>query len=94
MSTLPAAKPDGGTSPGEESPPQLAATIGRAVIAALGRPADFYRVSVFRLWEDTYRVNVLTGTDPSALAITHSYFVSSDGMGNVVRSTPPLARRY
>jgi hypothetical protein len=73
---------------------RTATAIGRGVMTALGRPANFYRVSVIRLWENNYRVNVLTGLDPSALAIAHSYFVAADDQGNVVTSTPPLARRY
>ena len=71
-----------------------ATAIGRSVMTALGRPADFFRVSVIRLWENNYRVNVLTGFDPSALAIAHSYFLSADDQGNVVVSTPPLVSRY
>lgn len=73
---------------------QRATAVGRAVMAGLGRPTDFFRVSVVRLWENNYRVNVLTGPDLSALVIAHSYFVTADDRGNVVGTTPPLARRY
>jgi hypothetical protein len=85
--TLPDAGPPNETA-------QAAAALGRSIMTTLGRPTDFYRITVVRLWENHYRVNVLTGLNPSALAIAHSYFVSADDQGNVVNSTPPLARRY
>jgi hypothetical protein len=90
---LPAEPDETGVQQADEAR-RVATAIGRGVMAALGKPADFYRVSVIRLWADTYRVNVLTGLDPSALTIAHSYFVTADDQGNVVRTTPPLARRY
>jgi hypothetical protein len=88
------AEPDETEAKKTDEARRVATAIGRGVMTALGRPADFFRVSVIRLWENNYRVNVLTGVDPSALAIAHSYFVAADDKGNVLESTPPLARRY
>ena len=90
--TKPAELPADAEKPSETA--QAANALGRTIMSALGRPADFYRVTVIRLWENHYRVNVLTGLNPSALAIAHSYFVAADDQGNVLNSTPPLARRY
>jgi hypothetical protein len=88
------AEPDEAAEHDRAAARDVATVIGRGVMTALGRPADFFRVSVIRLWENNYRVNVMTGHDPSSLTIAHSYFVSADGKGNVVASTPPLAKRY
>jgi hypothetical protein len=84
--------------PNDETKPQpdgsrIATALGRTVITTIGRPVDFFRVTVVHLWENRYRVNVLTGTDISKLTIAHSYFVAADENGNVLESTPPLTRR-
>lgn len=42
---------------------RVALAITAAVLRQLGKPADLYRVSVVRLWENRYRVNVQTGAD-------------------------------
>ena len=94
MSTPPAAKPNAGTHPPGESSPPLADTIGRSVMAALGRPADFLRVTVRRVTDDSYRVNVVTGADPSSARIAHSYFVAVDAKGNLTGSTPAVMKLY
>lgn len=94
MSTLPAAKPGAGTAAGGDGLPQLAAAIGRSVMAALGRPADFLRVTVRKVTDDNYRVNVVTGADPSSARVAHSYFVAVDAKGNLTASTPALTKLY
>ena len=68
--------------------------IRAGVLAALGRPAGLFRVTVAPLWGDHFRVNVVTGDDPSAVRIPHSYFVAADGRGNIIESTPALRREY
>ncbi len=73
---------------------ELATRIGRNVMAVLGCPAGFARIVVSRLWDSTHRVNVLTGDDPTSMLIADSFFVTVDDSGNVLQSTPPLARRY
>jgi hypothetical protein len=71
-----------------------AAAIRDGVLAALGRPPGFYRATVTPLWLNYYRVNVFVGSDPTAVEIAHSYFVSADGTGRVLTATPPLTRLY
>jgi hypothetical protein len=64
------------------------------VLAVLGRPVDLYRVAVLPLWGDHYRVNVVTGSDPTAVRIPHSYFLAADARGNVIEARPPIVRLY
>ncbi|MDB5314120.1 MAG: hypothetical protein JWO38_8322 [Gemmataceae bacterium] len=93
MSKAPLVEPNEGAEPKEEMR-QRTATIGRSVITSLGRPDDFFKIVVIRLWEDSYRVNVLTGQDPASVRIAHSFFVVADNRGNVVESTPAIAKQY
>lgn len=72
----------------------LATSIGRNVMTALGRPANFSKIVVARLWEGSYRVNVVTGDGPSNSRIAHSYFIVADERGNVLKSAPALAKQY
>ena len=80
--------------PGSDHSHEVATSIGRYVMSALGRPANFFKVVVVRLWEGSYRVNVVTGDDPSTSRIAHSFFVVADDRGNVLESAPPIARQY
>ena len=41
-----------------------------------------------------FRVNVVTGADPGAARIPHSYFVSADARGNIIASAPSMRREY
>jgi len=68
--------------------------IGRAVMSALGRPADFLRVTARRVTETGHRVNVIAGDDPTKARIAHSFFVTTDADGNLTGSAPPIVRRY
>ena len=88
------------SSPGEvprdevpEVQPRPTAAIQSSILAALGRPARLYRVAVIPLWLNYYRVNVLIGSDPTAIQIAHSYFVQAEG-GRIITSTPPITRLY
>src|SRR5687768_14217517 len=74
--------------------PQLSALIARHVMHALGQPGDLHRVQVRRLWEDRYRVNVLVGTDALTTRVAHSYFLVTDGEGNISTSSPKITKRY
>lgn len=64
------------------------------VFAGLGRPTDLHRVNVMPLWGDHYRVNVVTGADPTLARIPHSYFLAADARGDIIDATPPITRRY
>lgn len=68
--------------------------VGRQVIQTLGQPSDLYRVQVRRLWENRYRVNVLTTYDGLSAKIANSYFLVTDGEGVIVTASPTLAREY
>jgi hypothetical protein len=70
------------------------AVIARHVILGLGQPHDLHRVQVRYLWEDHYRVNVLLGVDATSAKIGHSYFLVADGDGNILASTPKIAKHY
>jgi hypothetical protein len=73
---------------------ELNAVIGQQVLHALGLPGGLLQIQVCRLWEDHYRVNVLTDEHRAAAKVAHSYFLVADDKGNVVASTPKLTRRY
>ncbi len=83
----PAGMPKGGREQREDA-------IRAGVLAALGRPGNLYRVAVVPLWGDRYRVNVITGEDPSSVRIPHSYFVAADGRGNILESSPMIWTEY
>ena len=65
--------------------------IRAGVLAALGRPADLYRVTVAPLWGNRFRVNVMTGT-AAGVEIPNSYFVTADDAGLILGAEPPLRR--
>jgi hypothetical protein len=68
--------------------------IGKRVLAALGQPPELHRLYVRQLWEDRYRVNIVIGEDVASAKIVHSYFVVSDGAGNIVLSIPEIKKQY
>jgi hypothetical protein len=70
------------------------AAIGGHVMRALGQPGALHGVQVRQLWEGHYRVNVLVGADASSVRVAHSYFLVTDGDGNVLVSTPSITRQY
>jgi hypothetical protein len=94
MTTVPLAGPDGVEDREKPSPRQLATAITRSVMAALGRPDDFLKLSVLPLWQNYYRVNVLTGADAVTARVAHSFFVAIDALGNVTESNPKIPKRY
>ena len=49
-------------------------------------------MQVRSLWGNYYRVNVLVGDDPGCAKIVRSYFLETDGAGNVVDSSPAIVR--
>lgn len=72
----------------------LSALIGEQVMHTLGEPGDLYKVQVRQLWDHHYRVNVLVGVDAASVRVAHSYFLAADGDGNIIGSTPKIARQY
>jgi hypothetical protein len=96
MTTLPLNSPPDEPQAGAETHnrSQPAATIQSSVLASLGRPPGLYRVAVVPLWLNYYRVNVLVGSDPTAVRIAHSYFVELGEDGRILTTTPPVIRLY
>jgi hypothetical protein len=78
---------------GAEERARRSALIGAHVLRALGQPEGLHGVQVRHLWEDHYRVNVLVGVNAASARVAQSYFLVTDGDGNVVASTPPIARQ-
>jgi hypothetical protein len=92
QTTLPVV--DGGPPAGLSARGRQEDTIRAGVLAALGRPADLYRVAVLPLWGNHYRVNVVTGADPTAVRIPHSFFLTADASGTITEARPPITRWY
>jgi hypothetical protein len=66
--------------------------IRTKVLASLGHPVELLKVAVLPLWGDKFRVNVWTrglGT-----TIPHSYFVTADDRGAILRAEPPIHRLH
>lgn len=72
----------------------LQTLIGEQVMHTLGEPGDLVQVQVRRLWEHHFRVNILVGPDFISAKIANSYFVTADGNGNIVESTPRIKKQY
>jgi hypothetical protein len=68
--------------------------IRAGVLAALGRPAQLYRVAVMPLWDNNFRVNVVTGDETAGVLIPNSYFVKADDLGKILGSEPPIRKQY
>ncbi len=73
---------------------RLAARISQQVLQTLGTPPGGHLVQVRPLWGDYYRVNVLLGQSPTCFRIGHSFFLQTDGGGDVIESSPPIVKRY
>lgn len=69
-------------------------TLRSQILATLGRPPYLYKIQIARLWENTYRANVLVGNAVDTIRCAHSYFVETTDAGVVVTSTPKLNRVY
>lgn len=68
--------------------------IGEQVVHLLGTPDDLLKVQVRELGSDRYRVNVFVGKDIISGRIAHSFFLTADGEGNILTSSPVVARVY
>jgi hypothetical protein len=68
--------------------------IGEQVVHLLGTPDDLLTVQVRGVGSDRYRVNVVVGKDVMSGRIAHSYFLTADGEGNILTSSPDVARVY
>jgi hypothetical protein len=68
--------------------------IREQVIHRLGTPDDLLGVEVRPLWGKYYRVNVRTGAASVDARVADSYFLTTDGDGKIVESSPGIVRRY
>jgi hypothetical protein len=68
--------------------------IGKQVVQRLGSPADLLRVQVRPVGGDRYRVNVVVGKNVTSSKIVQSYFLVADDEGNILSSSPTIARVY
>jgi hypothetical protein len=64
------------------------------VLASLGQPVHLLKVAVLPLWGDKFRVNVWTGEHGVGNLIPHSYFVTADDRGTVLRTEPPIRKLH
>jgi hypothetical protein len=68
--------------------------IAEQVVHSLGTPNDLLRVQVRRVGGDHYRVNVFVGKDVSSGRVANSFFLTADGEGNILKSSPEIVRAY
>jgi len=68
--------------------------IGEQILHALGKPHDLLKVQVRPLWENYYRANVFTGKDAGSAQVADSYFLTTDGDGNIIASAPKITKKY
>ena len=71
----------------------LNSLVGKQVITLMGVPEGLNKVQVRRLWENYYRVNILTGPDASSVKVSSSFFLQADGEGNIVTSSPKIMKQ-
>jgi hypothetical protein len=75
-------------------PPAVKALIARHVIRLIGFPTGLLRVMVHPIGGDHYRVNVHVGRDAASSKIVGSYFLTVDVGGNILGSSPKIARLW
>jgi hypothetical protein len=68
--------------------------IAEKVVRSLGTPDDLLSVQVRRVGGDHYRVNVFVGKDVSSGRVANSFFLTADGEGNILKSSPEIVRAY
>ena len=68
--------------------------IGKQVVHRLGSPGDLLKVQVRPVGGDHYRVNIVVGKQVTSSKIVQSYFLVADDEGNILSSTPTIARVY
>ena len=86
------------TDPGKTDEPNpresLKALIRGQVVRSLGTPADMLKVQVHPVGNANFRVNVVVGKSASSARIADSFFLTADEDGNILSSSPKIARLY
>jgi hypothetical protein len=72
----------------------LSALVREQVMSTLGKPADLLSVQVMPLWGANFRANVFIGDNIACAKIIHSFFLVTDGDGNILDSTPTIKQLY
>jgi hypothetical protein len=91
-------------------PPKFCEAVAIAVKNAIGKSPDFFRIRANFLYikesneyptldQHRYRVNVqrtFPGDQgmPDKVKITDSYFITTDGEGKILHSSPELVKKY
>jgi hypothetical protein len=92
MASLPVSKPDEEAERDRATAERRAAAILKSVLTTMGRPVDFFRVTIRLVHGDNFRVNVLTGPDAASARIAHSFFVTADERGTITACNPALQK--
>jgi hypothetical protein len=71
----------------------LKSLVREQVMHTLGKPDDLVQVQVRPLWAANFRVNVFVGASAACARIVHSFFLVTDGEGNILESTPKIKRQ-
>lgn len=86
--------PKSNPAPANTGTDSMPEAIGRRVLEAVGRPANFQRLLVHRLWDNHYRVNIHVGDRGLTSRLAHSFFIAVDDDGAITSSAPAIERRY
>jgi len=68
--------------------------IRKQVVRTLGTPGDLLSVQVRPVGGEHYRVNVVVGQNSTSSRIPNSFFLTADADGNILTSSPEIARLY
>ena len=72
----------------------LEAVVRDHVLGHLGTPPGPHRIQVTCVGGDSYRVNVFVGPHVASFKIAHTFFLTADGDGKILTSTPALTKLY
>jgi hypothetical protein len=70
----------------------LTSLVREHVLHVLGEQRVLLAVQVRPLWGMNYRANVFVGVNAASARIIHSFFLVTDGNGNILESTPKMKR--
>ena len=65
--------------------------IAEQVIHRLSQPKNMLAIHIHKLWTDRYRANVFVGANFATSTLLRSFFLVTDGDGNITQSTPTIA---
>jgi len=68
--------------------------IKKQVMSSLGVPNELLQVQVRPVGTNRYRANIFVGNSITSARIANSFFLSTDGDGNILSSSPKIAKSY